>query len=676
MASILLVTPGRKIHGHAIVQSVIKASVAPADLATIAALTPDKHDVEIWDEAIRGELVSLSDLPRSYDIIGVGGYSADYERTVAIGKLFRELPIPVVVGGVGVSSEPERYREYFDVLFIGEAEYTWPAFLADFEAGDYKTEYRQVGRVSMEDSPPPRWDRIARDMEYYVYGVVQTTRGCPFDCEFCDVITLFGRKPRHKPIQQVLDEVRTLERMGMVAIMLSDDNFYGDKNYSKPLLRELASLNRSFRRPLRLWTQITLNVSGDDEMLMLLAEANVTSLLIGVESPNLESLIETNKPQNYRLDIVAALRKIQSYGLKIEAQLIVGFDHDDKNIFDLQYKFIQEACLVPVSIWTLMAIPGTRLWVRLHKEQRVLDRPRIKRALGQGVAFTRNVIPKLMTLEELLRGYDNLLKKVNGWPAVEARLEGLIANMKRHPPLMSRFRVLTPRRKLGFLYGILKNSAARQEFYKRLTDPQVQGVKKRLLRLIPGRTPRDRYLRWFVKNEIDAHWGLIEYTLPEVFDGLQSELEHLSIHGLPSLETTYFSVPEGFREPYKAIFPVVYDHVHKSLQDKSRKEIVLVDVFHDFLTRWGSGFELFEDYLQIQLMEICDQRIALENGSSKEVDAIPLAPWVRIETGTAYRISNPELKRTADDVLRCVEDEFRRHKHAIPDRVADAGIPI
>ena len=191
----------------------------------------------------------MSAVDGDYDLIGVGGYTSDYNRVMELGRVLRRLSIPVVVGGVGVSSEPERYRHHFDVLFIGEAEHTWPRFLAEFEAGNHQSEYRQVSRVDMADSPPPRWEKIARDLSYYAWTVVQTTRGCPFDCEFCDVISLFGRLPRHKSIEQVLGEVETLQAMGAVGVMLADDNLYGDKHYYKRLLRKLAVLNRSFRHP-------------------------------------------------------------------------------------------------------------------------------------------------------------------------------------------------------------------------------------------------------------------------------------------------------------------------------------------------------------------------------------------------------------------------------------------
>ena len=664
MPTILLVTPGRKIRAGAHVDVVLKSSVAPADLATVAALTPPEYDVDIWDEAIRGQITLTSDLPRRYDLIGVGGYTSDYERTVEIGRLLRRLSIPIVVGGVGVSSEPERYRDHFDVLFVGEAEYTWPRFLSDWRTGDYKSEYRQVSRVSMEDSPPPKWDKIASDIEYYAWGVVQTTRGCPFDCEFCDVITLFGRTPRHKSIEQVLREVQTLQRMGTVAIMLSDDNFYGDKSYYKPLLRELAALNRSFRRPLKFWTQITLNVSNDDEMLTLLAEANVTSLLIGVESPNLESLIETNKPQNYKLDIVAALKKIQSYGLRIEASLIVGFDHDDQTIFQRQFDFIQEACLDPVSIWTLTAIPGTKLWVRLHKENRVLKRRRLEKLAGLHVGLVCNVIPKRMTLEELLRGYRGLLERVHAWPAFEARLSGLIANMERHPPLMLQFRALSWPRTLRLLVRNQFDAKGRRDFWRQATDSQTQAVKKRLKGLVLGKSPRNRYLRSFIEDAVDAEWSLITYVLPEVFRAIDREMERLSTNGLPELESTVFSVSDSFRQPYTAVFPGVHDRVQHGLVDKGRTEGALVEVFYDFLTRWGSTFERLEEHHQVQLLEICDRIVAKENGASNQPEPLPPQPWVRADVGSTIRIPDVSLRRMAADVLRCVDDEFRRQKDA------------
>jgi radical SAM superfamily enzyme YgiQ (UPF0313 family) len=550
-----------------------------------------------------------------------------------------------------------------------EAEYTWPRFLSDFQAGSYQPEYRQVSRVSMEDSPPPRWEIIASDIEYYAWGVVQTTRGCPFDCEFCDVIALFGRKPRHKPMEQVLNEVKTLQRLGVVAIMLSDDNFYGNKSYSKPLLRELAALNRSFPRPLKFWTQITINISADEEMLTLLAEANVSSILIGVESPNVESLVETNKPQNYRLDIVAALKKIQSYGFRIEASLIVGFDHDDKTIFDQHFQFIQEVCLVPVSIWPLTAMPGTKLWARLHKENRVFNRRPFKK-LGLHGGLVCNIVPGRMTLEELLQGYRDLLIRVHSWPAFEERLRGLIGHMERHPPLMPRFKALTLRRLGRFLLRTLVNREARRDFWRQLSDRESEGVKRRLLQLVAGKSPREQYLRSFIEDAISAEWALINYELPKMFRSIDEDIQQLS-RGLPPLDGTVFSVPDSFRQPYAALFPAVHAHMERNLVDKSQTEVALVEVFCDFLTRWGPTFEKLEDYHQVQLLEMCDRIICKMNGTAYEPEA-PAQPWVRGDDAGG-RITDFTLRRMATDVLRCVDDEFRRHRHLTSPQVASGA---
>jgi uncharacterized radical SAM superfamily protein len=515
----------------------------------------------------------------------------------------------------------------------------------------------------MEDSPPPRWDTIASHLGYYAWGVVQTTRGCPFDCEFCDVITLFGRQPRHKPIDQVLLEVEALRRRGVRAIMLSDDNFYGNKSYGKPLLRRLVDYNRSLREPLRFWTQISLNVSKDDEMLSLLAEANVSTILIGIESPNMESLVETNKPQNYRLDIKEALKKVQSYGLRIEASLIVGFDNDDRTIFQRQFEFIQETCLSSVSIWPLTAMPGTKLWARLKKENRVLKRYPFKKLDLHG-GLVCNVVPKQMTLEELLRGYRDLLKRVHAWPAIQVRLEGLIANMERHPPLMPGFKAISWARELKFSAYTRFNPAARRDVRRQLEDTEAMAVLRHLLRLVPGQSPRERYLQTFLKQTVNAEWKLINYELPKLFRSIDEDLAQLELRGGAPLDETTFFVPDAFKGPFRTVFPAVHERVQKGLVDKTRAEVALVEIFHDFLTRWGSSFERLEEHHQIQLWEICERTIARENGISGSEDSPAPQPWVRIDPDARATIQDYALRRAATDVLRCVEEEFRRHGQA------------
>ena len=204
-----------------------KAFMPPLQVATIAALTPNDIEVNIWDEVVHGRIDEKTELGKNYDLIGLTSYVSDLPRAKTIAEIFRKRGTPVVIGGSGVSSAPEQCRDSFDILFIGEAELTWPQFIADWQSGNHQTEYRQIDPPDLSTSPLPRWDLLAKDMKNYFLSAVQTTRGCPFDCEFCDVIYLFGRQPRHKPIDHVLEEIRLQKSLGVERIFICDDNFIG-----------------------------------------------------------------------------------------------------------------------------------------------------------------------------------------------------------------------------------------------------------------------------------------------------------------------------------------------------------------------------------------------------------------------------------------------------------------
>ena len=213
---------------------------------------------------------------------------------------------------------------------------------------------------------------------------MQTTRGCPYDCDFCDVIHLFGRKPRHKPIENVLKEIEALQKLGAKRIFLCDDDFVGDQKWAKQFLRELLPLNNSFPVPMGYTTQATITAAADEELLQLMADCNFFQLHIGIETPNAEGLKEANKLQNLRTDLVESCKKIQAYGIQVRALMIVGFDSDDKTIFDEHIKFIEDAHITGVAINVLKAYPGTPLWMRLQKENRVLDMTGTYRVVHQG----------------------------------------------------------------------------------------------------------------------------------------------------------------------------------------------------------------------------------------------------------------------------------------------------
>lgn len=410
----------------------IRSFTAPLHLATIAGLTPDDIEVDIWDEMVQGDIDDSTDM-NDYNLVGITSYLPDIPRAKEIAQIFRARRIPVVVGGAGVSSNPETCMDSFDVLFIGEAEQTWPQFLADWKTGTHQKVYRSTTYPDLSTVPSPRWDIVGERMKHYMSGPVQTTRGCPFDCEFCSVTVFHGHCPRHKSIDAVLEEVRILQRMEKRHVFFSDDNFTGDLAYSKSLLIELISLNKSFKEPLSFGTQASINLARDDKLLELLADAGFVNVFIGIESPNKESLRESNKFHNYHTNLIEDCRKIQSYGIGIIASMIVGFDHDDLDIFDQQFEFLQEAC-IPVSlIGILKARPGTRLWTRLLREGRLIRDDVSPAATTRDRLFT-NIIP-IMGRIPLLFGYLRLLERMLNWESFEERIKGFVSGVTRPPSI-------------------------------------------------------------------------------------------------------------------------------------------------------------------------------------------------------------------------------------------------
>ena len=643
MKHILLISPSSNEYvspRHALLPE-HRVFMAPLGLTTVAALTPDDIDVDIWDEGVDGLITSSTTFEKPYDLFGVTGYESHIERVEALGQLLRQWHVPVVVGGPGVSGSPELYREHFDVLFIGEAEYTWPQFLADWQAGGFRPEYRQVSKVNMPDSPQPRWDKVK--LQRYFFGGVQTTRGCPFDCEFCDVIFIYGRQARHKSIEQVLHEVAALERLGVPRIFLCDDNFIGNPSYGKALLKELVALNRSFRYPLGFFTQITLNVAKDDEFMALLADANFIGLFIGVETPNIESLMEANKPQNYRADLVNDIKKIQSYGIPIQAGMIVGFDHDDTTIFRQQFEFLQEAGLANPLLNVLKAPRGTKLWGRLHKEGRVLDLSQFRSNSDVYHPIT-NILPKQMSRLELLSGYREMVQWVRDWRNFEARIKTMVAGVRRQPPKQRppSWKILLAA--FAFVCFNMDREARRVIFrllrYTRRTAPFMLG---RVIRLIGAQY-------------------ICTVQLPQVLETIDQQIRAETQYGAPlPREQMGFFIPEGFEKPYKALFPALYQHVYRTLVDKTRVQDALVELTYDFLTRWGPTFEQFEEHHREFLYELSDRTVAKENANVRPAAGqTPATGPIPLEVVEGHeRQAEIRLRRLADDVLRSVQQELR-----------------
>ena len=633
-----------------------KTFMVPLGLATVAALTPDDIEVTIWDEGVNGYIDDDTKFDASYDLVGVTGYASHMGRVIQLGQIFRRRGVKVAVGGPGVSSAPEHYRDHFDVVFIGEAEYVWPRFIDDWKNGRHESEYRQVDKVNMEDSPIPRWDRLASNLSDYLVAGVQTTRGCPFDCEFCDVIYLYGRQARNKSVDQVLNEIRVLEELGVRQIFFCDDNFIGNPKYAKSLLKAVIELNETFRYPIGYFTQLTINVAKDDEMLELLADANFVGIFVGIETPNIESLKETNKPQNYKTDMVADVKKVHSYGLPISAGMIVGFDHDDTTIFDKQFEFLQETGIAVPLLNTLYAPVGTKLWIRLLKEERVVrlvsdsSTTSVNQELDTGFASFTNIIPKGMTRIELFLGYRSLVERVRDWDNFEARVKTFISQVTREQKINRR-----PVSKKAALQ-VLKFILFTMNNKERMTTIRLLWYTRKHARFLMGR------VGWLIARQYILKAQSVD-VLKAIDENIELEKADTS---MLQVERTYFVVPDAFRKDFKAIFPDLYHRVHQGLIDKSRVHEALVEVTYDFLTRWGLTFEQFEEHHLTFLQEVSDRTIAKEN-NNKQGTAVAITDEGEVSdelAGLSEGHATIKLKRLADDVLRLVEQDMRSFQPA------------
>ena len=285
--------------------------------------------------------------------------------------------------------------------FVGEAETTWPRFLADFANGDpVEKRYEQATPTDMSKAPRPRFDLLQVDR--YASGALQYSRGCPFQCEFCDIIVIYGRKPRVKDPAQLVAELDDMRRAGFHSAFIVDDNFIGNKKKAKALLELLVVWMEQHNYPLHLTTEASIDLADDAELLSLMYRANFRSVFIGIETPRLESLKETKKFQNLRGDSLSVkLTRIQAAGLDVNAGFIVGFDSDDKAIFEDQFQFIQQSGITLAMVGMLQAIPRTPLYERLQREGRLVEEDP-----------NCNFVPKQMSREELRAGYWDLVKRL------------------------------------------------------------------------------------------------------------------------------------------------------------------------------------------------------------------------------------------------------------------------
>lgn len=373
----------------------------PLGLATLAALTPPHWQVSIVDENV--ETLPLA--PEA-DIIGIGGMGVQFPRQRELIEHYRRQGYFVVAGGSFASLCPERYEGLADAVISGEAEQIWPRFCTDYEAGVARPLYREEGVVDLEDSPVPRFDLLR--LERYTTATMQFSRGCPYLCEFCDIIVMFGRKPRVKSHEQIGRELDALRTAGMRSVFFVDDNLIGNVPQAKALLRFLVRYQKEHCYDFSFGTEASLNLAQNRELLELFREANFGWVFIGIESTDPDSLKETLKTQNLAGDILTSVRRIYAHDIDVLAGFIIGFDNDTPDTFERQYRFITDAGIQSAMIGMLTAMPRTPLYERLKKEGRIDE----SEDSAENTRGNTNIVPKKMTLAAMTAGYRALYARL------------------------------------------------------------------------------------------------------------------------------------------------------------------------------------------------------------------------------------------------------------------------
>ncbi len=378
-----------------------RSAFPPLGLLTISAMLPKPWQKRLVD--LNVQRLKDSDLDWA-DVVFLSGMLVQGPSMRGVIARAKERGKRTVVGGPIVSAHDPAIAQA-DHLVEGEAEELISQLAEDLERGTPKEHYvdPQVVDVTRVPLPDMHLARLGR----YSSMSLQFSRGCPFTCEFCDIIEIYGRRPRTKTPDQVCAELDQLHRLGWRgSVFMVDDNFIGNKKSVKALLPRLVEWMHDHKFPFTLYTEASLNLAEDEEMLALMREAHFTRVFLGIETPVAESLKETTKFQNLRKDLLESVRLIQAYGMEVMAGFIVGFDNDPLDVFDRQIEFIRQAAIPLSMVGLLTALPNTQLWRRLKAEGRLL-----KSSLGNNTLADLNFIPRMDT-QVLLDGYQRILQTI------------------------------------------------------------------------------------------------------------------------------------------------------------------------------------------------------------------------------------------------------------------------
>lgn len=500
-----------------------KAFLPPIGLLTIASMCPPKYNFRLVD--MNCQSLTDNDIEWADMVL----FSAMLPQEVPLFKVAKQCKKAgklVVFGGPYPTACPEECEPYCDVLVLNEGEVTWPMFLQDLENGSYRKIYTDKAKPDVTKTPCPRFDLI----NVFDYGMmpIQFSRGCPFQCEFCDIIVMYGRKPRTKTTVQVLKELDVVYETGYRGIIvIVDDNFIANKESVKKLLPSLKVWNEAHGNPFSYVTQASVNLADDPNFINQMSDSKFFWVFIGIETPSIESLNETKKYQNLSGSLEDRIKVIQKEGLFVSGGFIVGFDHDPEDIFEKQIKLINEAAIPDAMISPLVALPGTPLYNRLKKEERLLE--------GQNnrtfATFSTNIQTKI-PYWTLVEGYQKILQSIYDPKAYFQRTLEATCRLPRPKGL---------RKKLTYFYWTIS-------FYFKLMSCQKSGLKlfqqiwsfiqifrsfpdefrcesnKFMLEIIKKRPER----LMFVLQEVLMGYHYYRFTYDYVFPEIQKKLNEIN----------------------------------------------------------------------------------------------------------------------------------------------------
>ena len=379
-----------------------KASFPPLGLLTVASMLPKEWDKKLID--LNATDLLDEDILWS-DYVFISAMSIQSESVSFVIEKCKKLNAKIVAGGPLFTSSSE-YYENVDHLVLNEAEITLPLFLNDLKKGIAKHKYTSDTWADITTTPLPLWDLVPQ--KNYTSMNLQYSRGCPYDCDFCDITVLYGRQPRTKTKDQVIAELENLYLTGWRGpVFFVDDNFIGNKTkLKKEILPAIAEWMDKRKSPFYFNTEASINLADDENLMDLMVNAGFEAVFIGIESPNEESLMECHKTPNRNRDLIKSVKKIQKFGLEVQGGFIVGFDNDSPAIFDKLTNFIQESGIVTAMVGLLNAPRGTKLQKRLHDEGRMLND-----FTGNNTDFSINFVPQ-MNSEDLMTGYKKILNTI------------------------------------------------------------------------------------------------------------------------------------------------------------------------------------------------------------------------------------------------------------------------